>query len=100
MLDKFRTFMRVLTSKDGDLMSHFDKIKENQAEVNNTSLNHMLIDNKGEANRGKIKSQINLEHIFGFSSSVEKNYQKLKLSQNIRNCYSTAYYRYNKNRWN
>ena len=37
--------MRVLTSKDGDLMSYFDKIDETEANLNNTSLKHILINN-------------------------------------------------------
>ena len=61
------TIMRVLTSKDGDLLSNFDKIDETPEGSNNTSLRHMLINNHTvEANRGKVKGQLPLEHIFGF----------------------------------
>ena len=67
------TIMRVLTSKDGDLLSHFDKINESAAEINTTSLKHMLMNNQTEAvNRGKIKGQLLLEDIFGFSKTFKK----------------------------
>ena len=59
------TIMRVLTSKDGDLSSAFDKINENN--INDTSLKEILIDNHTlQANKGKIVGQLPLEHIFGF----------------------------------
>ena len=67
------TIMRVLTSKDGDLLSHFDKIDETQAESTNTPLKHMLLDNHTEAiNRGKIKGQLLLEDLFGFCKTFKK----------------------------
>ena len=67
------TIMRALTSKDGDLLSHFDQIDESAAESNNTSLKHMLINNHTEAvNRGKIKGQLLLEDIFGFCKTFKK----------------------------
>ena len=49
------TFMRALTSKDGDILSHFDKIDESQAQIHNTSLEHLLINNDVAANKGKIE---------------------------------------------
>ena len=67
------TVMRALTSKDGDLLSHFDKIDESVGESNNTSLKHMLINNHTEPeNRGKIKGQLLLEDIFGFCKTFKK----------------------------
>ena len=39
------TTVRILASKDGNVISHFDKIVEVQSEFKNTSLNHMLINN-------------------------------------------------------
>ena len=61
------TIMRALTSKIGDLLSHFDKIDESEAEIENTSLHHHLFNNHDlPANKGKIKGQLPLEHIFGF----------------------------------
>ena len=59
--------MRALTSKDGDLLSHFDKIDESQAHNQFTSLKHLLINNHDKAaNKSKIKRQLPLEHNFGF----------------------------------
>ena len=57
--------MRASTSKDGDLLSHFDKIDDSAAEIENTSLHHHLINNHDEAaNKGKIKGILPVEHIF------------------------------------
>ena len=53
-LGQVSTIMRALTSKDGDLMSHFDNIDEIQAESNNTSIKKMLNNNHTErANQRK-----------------------------------------------
>ena len=60
------TIMRALTSKDGDLLSHFHNIDETQNGINNTSFKQMLITNLTKANRGKIKGALPLEHDFGF----------------------------------
>ena len=72
------TIMRVLFSKDGDLLSQFDNINEDNgnADFNSTSLKKMLIDNHDiagqEVNKGKIKGQLALENIFGFCISFKK----------------------------
>ena len=67
------TIMRVLTNKDGDLMSYFDNINETQAGINNSSLKQILIDNHTvAANKGKIVGQLPLEHIFGFCKTFKK----------------------------
>ena len=69
------TIMRVLTSKDGDLLSQFDNISEGNtdADFESTSLKNMLIDNHdNDADRGKIKAQLPLEHIFEFCKSFKK----------------------------
>ena len=72
------TNMRVLTSKDGDFLSYFVKIDETPEGSNNTSLKHMLTNNHTvEANRGKIKGQLPLEHIFGFCKTFKKITKKL-----------------------
>ena len=52
------TFLRGITSKDGDLLSNVDEIFETQAEINNTSLKHMPNDDHEEANRGNIAGQL------------------------------------------
>ena len=69
------SFMRASTSKDGDLLSNFDKINDGDTNdsISNTSLKEMLIDNNTVvANKGKIKGQLPLEHIFGFCKTIEK----------------------------
>ena len=43
------TIMRALLSKDGDLLSHFDKNDESQAENNNISLKQHLPNNHNVA---------------------------------------------------
>ena len=69
------TIKRVVSSKDGNLLSHFDNINEeigaNEAatsdNIRSTSLNKMLNTNhEAYADQGKIKGQLPLEHIFGF----------------------------------
>ena len=63
--------MRVLTSKDGDIISYFDKI--NEPDVNNTTLKQRLINNHTvAANKGKLTGQLPLEHIFGFCKTFKK----------------------------
>ena len=82
--------IRSLTSRDGDLLSQFDNIIEkvvlnndgtqNDVDtsviIQNTSLKEMFIDNHNivgqEVNRGKIKGQLPLEHIFGFCKTFKK----------------------------
>ena len=59
--------MRVLTSKDGDLLCHFDKSHECQPEVGETPQKPFLINNHDiDANKGKIKGHSTSEHIFDF----------------------------------
>ena len=73
--------MRVLSSKDGDLLSQFDIINEElgvdkaatTVNIQSTSLNKMLNTNHEEdANRGEIKGHLALEHIFGFCKTFKK----------------------------
>ena len=57
------TVMGLLTGEDGEILSHFDKISETQAENINTSWKRMLIYNHEiEAIKGKIWGQLALEH--------------------------------------
>ena len=67
-LGQVLTIVKSLTSKDGDLLSQFDKINEGETEDNirSTSLYKMFINNHIEANRGRIKGQLPLEDIFAF----------------------------------
>ena len=60
-LGQISPIMRYLTSKDGDLLSHFDNINEGNTPVdfNSTSFKQILIHNHTvEANKGKIKGQL------------------------------------------
>ena len=60
------TIMSLLTSKDSDLSSCFDKNGEKAIDDNNP-LKKITINNHGEEiNKVKIKGQLPLEHIFGF----------------------------------
>ena len=71
-LGQVSSIMRALTSKDGDLLSDFDKIDETEGGSNNNSLKQMLINNHTETNRIKIKGHLQLEHIFVFCKTFEK----------------------------
>ena len=66
------TIMRLLTSKDSDLSSYFDK--NGEAVINDDNpLKQILINNHAvDANKGKIKSHLALEHIFGFCKTFKK----------------------------
>ena len=60
--------IRALTSKVGNLLSHFDKIDESEAKIENTTLHHHLINNDNvAANKVKSIGQLPPEHICGFS---------------------------------
>ena len=79
------TIMRALTFKDGDLISHFDEIDESEAEIENTSLHHHLINNHEiPANKVKIKGVLPLEHIFGFCKTFQKNTKQLGLNLTLK----------------
>ena len=77
--------MRVVYTRDGDLQSQFDNVNEqirsNEAatsdEIRSTSLHKMLFTNHEVANRGKIKGQLLLEHIFGFCKTFKEGYKNL-----------------------
>ena len=77
------TIMRAISNKDGDLLSQFDNINENDIPVLNrladlpvqtrdTPHQKMLINNHIDANRGKIKGYLYLEDIFGFCKTFKK----------------------------
>ena len=66
------SIMRMLTSKDGDLSSYFDKNGESVLD-NDNPLKKILINNHAvDANKGRIKGQLALEHIFGFCKTFKK----------------------------
>ena len=75
--------MRVISNKDGDLLSQFDNINENDipvlnrladlpVQIRDTPHQKMLINNHTDANRGKIKGYLYLEDIFGFCKTFKK----------------------------
>ena len=67
------TIMRLLTQKDGDLSSYFDKIDEREDGITNSSLKHLLFDSQtNDDNKGKIRANLHLEHIFGFCKTSKK----------------------------
>ena len=58
-LGNVSTIMRILTQKDGDLSSYFDKINEAEDGINNSTLKHLLIDSHdNNGNKGKIRAFI------------------------------------------
>ena len=66
------TIMRLLTSKDSDISSYFDKNGESVLD-NDNPLKRILINNHPqEVNKGKIKGHLALEHIFGFCRTFKK----------------------------
>ena len=64
------TIMRLLTSKDSDLSSCFDKSCESPLDDN--VLKRILINNHLDANKGRYRGRLELEHIFGFCKTFEK----------------------------
>ena len=77
------TIMRAISNKDGDLVSQFDNINENDipvlnriadlpVQIRDTPHQKMLINNHIDANKGKIKGYLYLEDIFGFCKTFKK----------------------------
>ena len=77
------TIMRAISNKDGDLLSQFDNINENDipvlnrladlpVQIQSTPHQKMVINNHTENNRGKIKGYLYLEVIFGFCIIFKK----------------------------
>ena len=77
------TVMRVISNKDGDLLSQFDNINENDipvfnrladlpVQVRDTTHQKMLINNHTDANKGKIEGLLYLEDVFGFCKTFKK----------------------------
>ena len=65
------TFMRVLTSKDGDFSSNFDKNIEGK--IRDTTMNEKLFDNHTiQANKGKTYGQLVLQNLFGLCNTYKK----------------------------
>ena len=67
------TVMRLLTEKDGDLSSYFDKINEAEDGIGDSTLKKLRIDSHtNEDNKGKIRANLPLEYIFGFCKTFKK----------------------------
>ena len=77
------TIMRAISKKDGDLVSQFDNINENDipvlnrladlpVQIRDTLHQKILINNHTDANKGKIKGYLYLEDIFGFCKTFQK----------------------------
>ena len=75
--------MRVISNKDGDLLSQFDNIKENKIptierladlppQIKSTPHQKLLIDNHIDANKGKIKRYLYLEVNFVLCRNFKK----------------------------
>ena len=80
--------MRAISNKDGDLLSQFDNINENDipilerlqdlpVQIRDTPHQKMLINNHTDANESKIKRFLYLEDIFGFCKTFKKVTKKL-----------------------
>ena len=65
------TIMRLLTCKDSDLSSCFDKSGESALNDNNV-LKRILINNHVDVNKGKHRGRLELEHFFGFCKTFTK----------------------------
>ena len=77
------TIMKVISNKDGDLLSQVDNINENgipiperilnlPPQIRDTPHQKMLINNHTDANKGKIKGYLYSEDVFGFCKSFKK----------------------------
>ena len=70
---KVSTILRLIKQKDGGLSSYSDRIDETEAGINSSTLKQILIDsNTNEDNKGKIRANFPLEHIFGFCKTFKK----------------------------
>ena len=66
------TIMRLLTSKDSDLSSYFDKGGESVINNDNPLKKTLNNNHAQEVNKGKIRGHMALEHIFGFCKTFRK----------------------------
>ena len=84
-LGSVSTIMRLLTRKDGDLSSYFDKIGETEAGNTNSTLKHLLIDSHThDYNKGKIRAILPLEHIFSFCKTFKKITKVLRFELQLK----------------
>ena len=77
------TIMRAMSNKNGNILSQFDNINENDipilerladlpVQIRDTPHQKMLINNHTDVNKGKIKGYLYLEDIFGFCKTFKK----------------------------
>ena len=82
------TIMRVISNKDGGLLSQFDNFNENDIpfletladlplQIESTSLQKLLINNHTDANKGKIEGYLYLEEVFGFCKTFKRATENL-----------------------
>ena len=75
--------MRVISNKDGDLLSQFDNINDNDipvlnrladlpVQIRDTPHQKMLINNPIDTKKGKIKGYLYLKDVFGFCKTFRK----------------------------
>ena len=87
--------MRVISNKDGDLLSQFDNINENDIpilerladlppQIRSKPHQKMLIDNHTDANKDENKRYLYLEDIFGFCKTFKKVTKKLGFHPTFR----------------
>ena len=60
------TIMRLLTSKDGFSSTYFDKNGESVLDDTNPLKKRLINNHAVEANKGRSKGHLSLEHLFGF----------------------------------
>ena len=65
------TISRLLTSQDSDLSSCFDKSGESALNGNNV-LKRIVINNPIDANKGRYRGGLELEHLFGFCKTFKE----------------------------
>ena len=77
--------MRLLTSKDGDILSYFEKIDESQIGIQAYSLIRNFFDNQEVlADRGKVKEPSPLEPNFDFCKTFKKIRKNSGFHPNLR----------------
>ena len=81
--EQLSTIMRVISNKDGDLLSQFDNFNENDIailerllnlppKIKDTPHHKMLRNSITDMNKGKIKGYLCLEDIFGFCKTFKR----------------------------
>ena len=81
--EQVSTIIRVISNKDGDLLSQFDFYNENDIpilerladlppQIKSAPHQKLLINNHTDADKSKIKGFLYLEEIFGFCKSFQK----------------------------